>query len=175
METRECSICGKKVTEGYLFDGTDCFCSKECAVKFFNNDEGCVNILIDEADRLVWHDNFDGTENVDVQDCTIVPFTIKETFDVAKFFMWIIFDKNVSFHPDDSFAEYVNTETGEPTFTDQEAEYYDGVMRDCFNVCEKNGCDIYAISLIVDGLFLYCNGNEEFAKFFFANLMVGCD
>ena len=31
-------------------------CSKECAVKFFNMDEGCVNILIDEGDRLVWHD-----------------------------------------------------------------------------------------------------------------------
>jgi len=53
---RKCSICGKEITEGYVFDGTDCFCSKECAAKFFDNDSGCVEILIDEGERLVWHD-----------------------------------------------------------------------------------------------------------------------
>lgn len=54
--TRKCSVCGKQITEGYIFDGTDCFCSKECATSFFDNDEGCVEILIDEGDRLVWKD-----------------------------------------------------------------------------------------------------------------------
>ena len=52
---RKCSICDKEITEGYVFDGTDCFCSKECAVECFNGDEGCVEILIDEGepcDRL---------------------------------------------------------------------------------------------------------------------------
>jgi len=53
---RKCSVCGKEITEGYVFDGTDCFCSKECAAKFFDNDSGCVEILIDEGERLVWHD-----------------------------------------------------------------------------------------------------------------------
>ena len=53
---RKCSVCGKQITEGYVFDGTDCFCSKECATAFFDNDEGCVEILIDEGDRLVWND-----------------------------------------------------------------------------------------------------------------------
>lgn len=57
--TRKCSVCGKQITEGYVFDGTDCFCSKECATNFFDNDEGCVEILIDDADRLVWHDKLE--------------------------------------------------------------------------------------------------------------------
>lgn len=56
---RTCAVCGKQVTQGYLFDGTDCFCSKECATHFFADDEGCVEILIDDADRLVWHDTFE--------------------------------------------------------------------------------------------------------------------
>ncbi len=56
--TRVCEVCGKHVASGFLFDGTDCFCSKECATKFFDNDEGCVDILIDDGDRLVWHDSF---------------------------------------------------------------------------------------------------------------------
>ena len=54
---RKCTICGKEITEGYVFDGTDCFCSKECAITFFDNDEGCVEILIDEGERLKWFDS----------------------------------------------------------------------------------------------------------------------
>lgn len=53
---RKCSVCDKEITSGYVFDGTDCFCSKECAAKFFDNDSDCVEILIDEGERLVWHD-----------------------------------------------------------------------------------------------------------------------
>jgi len=55
--TRKCSVCGKQITEGYVFDGTDCFCSKECATSFFDNDEGCVDILLDEGERLIWMDS----------------------------------------------------------------------------------------------------------------------
>lgn len=54
---RKCCICDKEITEGYVFDGTDCFCSKECAVECFNGDEGCVEILIDEGERLIWMDS----------------------------------------------------------------------------------------------------------------------
>lgn len=55
---KTCAVCGKETTSGFLFDDSTCFCSKECATKFFDNDEGCVDILIDEGDRLVWHDSF---------------------------------------------------------------------------------------------------------------------
>lgn len=54
---RTCSVCGKEITEGYTFDGTDCFCSHECLVKFFNGDEGCVSILLDDGERVWWEDN----------------------------------------------------------------------------------------------------------------------
>ena len=56
--TKTCDVCGKTITSGFLFDGVTCICSKECATKFFDNDEGCVDILIDEGDRLVWHNAF---------------------------------------------------------------------------------------------------------------------
>lgn len=54
---RKCTICDKEITEGYVFDGTDCFCSKECAVECFNGDEGCVEILLDDGERLIWMDS----------------------------------------------------------------------------------------------------------------------
>lgn len=55
---RTCAVCGKDVTQGYLFDGTTCLCSKECATHFFDNDEGCVDILIDDGNRLQWNEYF---------------------------------------------------------------------------------------------------------------------
>lgn len=55
---RKCCICGKKVNSGFLFDDSTCFCSEECAARFFNNDRGCVEILIEEGKRIVWHDSF---------------------------------------------------------------------------------------------------------------------
>ena len=54
---RKCSVCGKDMTEGYVFDGTDCFCSYDCAANFFNGDRGCVEILLDEGERLYWMDS----------------------------------------------------------------------------------------------------------------------
>lgn len=55
--TRKCEICGKEITSGYVFDGDLCFCSYECLTKFFDGDEGCAEILIDEGDRVIWYDN----------------------------------------------------------------------------------------------------------------------
>ena len=54
---RKCSVCGKQMTEGYVFDGTDCFCSYDCTANFFNGDRGCVEILLDEGERLIWMDS----------------------------------------------------------------------------------------------------------------------
>lgn len=55
---KTCAVCGKKVYQGFLFDRKECLCSKECATKFFNGDEGCVEILAEENDRLKWHCQF---------------------------------------------------------------------------------------------------------------------
>lgn len=54
---RKCSVCGKDMIEGYVFDGTDCFCSYDCTADFFNGDRGCVEILLDEGERLMWMDS----------------------------------------------------------------------------------------------------------------------
>jgi len=54
---RTCAVCGKVITSGYVWDGTDTFCSDECAAKVFDGDDGCVDILIDDG-RIVWEDKF---------------------------------------------------------------------------------------------------------------------
>lgn len=50
-----CAHCGKKIRgEHIVFDGSDHFCDVECATAFFGGDSGCVDILLDEAERLLW-------------------------------------------------------------------------------------------------------------------------
>jgi len=68
--------------------------------------------------------------------------------DVAAFAKQII-DEGVSFHPDDDFNDYVNFKTNEPCYSETEAEKRNKLMNDCFDVCEKEGADIYEIMLEV--------------------------
>lgn len=155
METkRKCACCGKEITKGYVWDGTDVFCGKSCAAKALGNDMGCVNILICNG-RLKWKDNIEGMKT----------FNISTPCDVADFFTWIVFNQKINFHPDDSFLIYVSYEDGTALFSPTMAEYYDKTMQSCFEVCKKYERDIYKIAQIVMGLYSYCDCNDEMANF----------
>ena len=83
-------------------------------------------------------------------------FKIKTTHDIAKFFMWLVFDKKLAFHPDDDFQDYISFKTKERTFTDKEADYYNDLMDKCFQICESADCDIYEIANNVFNLYNAC-------------------
>lgn len=51
--------------------------------------------------------------------------------------------EEVNFHPDNDFKDYVNAETRQPTYSDEEANARNELMNQCFFVCERNGVDIY--------------------------------
>lgn len=70
--------------------------------------------------------------------------TIEE---VRTFFHHLAFDRNLSFHPDDSFSDYTNNKTGELSFSVAEALLYDRLMSECFSVCDTHGQDIYELGL----------------------------
>ncbi len=80
--------------------------------------------------------------------------------DVAKFFFWLVFERRIDIHPDDTVSQYVNIQTKEPTFSFDEALYYDKVRESCFDVCEKHNVDIYGIAMRVLNLFYYCDKNK---------------
>lgn len=52
----KCAICGKEITAGYVWDGTDAFCSEECLGKVFD-DPTAAEILIDDGERVVYQEN----------------------------------------------------------------------------------------------------------------------
>lgn len=91
-------------------------------------------------------------------------FEILYPEDVARFFMWLVFDCKINFHPDDDFEQYENMETHELTFSEDDARYYNYTMRECFDVCEKYNRSIYEIATRVLKLYHYCDGNDTLAN-----------
>ena len=72
---------------------------------------------------------------------------ISNVEDVKTFFYHIVYKRNVNFHPDDRFDNYINFETEEPTFTPEECAIYDRLIDQSFDVSDGSGVDIYDIGI----------------------------
>lgn len=72
---------------------------------------------------------------------------IKTINDVEAFFQHLVTERNLSFHPDDRFEVYVFCDDGSNIFSEKECAIYNRLMDECFEVCEKDGADVYAIGL----------------------------
>jgi hypothetical protein len=71
---------------------------------------------------------------------------IKNVEDVSTFVIQLVAE-GLNYHPDDDFNNYVNTETGEPSYTPEQALIRNTLNDQCFEICEKHGADIYDISM----------------------------
>jgi hypothetical protein len=69
------------------------------------------------------------------------------TINDVKTFAKQIIAEDVSFHPDDDFNVYVNFKENTPYYSKQEADIRNNLMSMCFEVCEKEGVDIYDLML----------------------------
>ena len=58
--------------------------------------------------------------------------------EVKNFFHHIVYDLDINFHPDDDFKDYVSYETGERTMNDEQAELYNRLMDEAFEVCDDD-------------------------------------
>ena len=65
--------------------------------------------------------------------------TVEEAKD---FFHHIVYDLDINFHPDDDFKDYVSISTSERTLDDEQAELYNRLMEESFDVC---GDEVYDI------------------------------
>lgn len=63
--------------------------------------------------------------------------------DIECFAKYLVEEFSLNFHPDEPFEEYINIDTKAPTFSKEECEIADGLMKECFAICEKEGLDIY--------------------------------
>ena len=57
------------------------------------------------------------------------------TVEEAKvFFHHVVFDLDINFHPDDDFRTYVNCESGKRVMDDDQADLYNRLMDEAFDV-----------------------------------------
>lgn len=61
---------------------------------------------------------------------------INTTKDVRDFFYYLLFERKVNFHPDESFENYIDLVTQEPSFTSQECKFFNRLMDESFS--ERN-------------------------------------
>ncbi|MHC4119995.1 MAG: hypothetical protein ACYSWO_21070 [Planctomycetota bacterium] len=66
--------------------------------------------------------------------------------DVKRFFTYLARVDDLKFHPDNTFDEYVGSD-GIRLFSIEQCKHYDALMRRSFEVCEREGVDIYEIGL----------------------------
>ena len=62
--------------------------------------------------------------------------------EVRDFFHYIVYDLGINFHPDDDFKNYVSYATDDRTMDDDQAELYNRLMDEAFDVC---GDEVYEI------------------------------
>lgn len=55
-----------------------------------------------------------------------------------------------AFHPDDPMTDYVRKDTGEPSYTPEEAKRLEGLMDEAFDFCEKHSVDINELSMKIN-------------------------
>lgn len=83
---------------------------------------------------------------------------IKTLDDVTEFVVQLVAE-GLNYHPDDDFENYINIETGEPSYTPVEAFLRNRLNTQCFEVCESADADIYDISMEI---FLKETGLDKF-------------
>ena len=72
---------------------------------------------------------------------------VRAVNDVKAFFHHLVYERKVNFHPDNDFADYISEEDKSPTFSADEINLYNRLMKESFDVCENEKVDIYEISL----------------------------
>jgi len=83
---------------------------------------------------------------------------INKLSDVEQFMIELV-DSGVNAHPDDDFTQYINTDTGEDSFTPERGEEINYLMSECFRVCENEHVDIYSF---MQEIFLIKTGMDKY-------------
>ena len=73
--------------------------------------------------------------------------TIKTENDLREMLTEVIGYLGWAFHPDDPMTDYVRRDTGEPSYSLEEAKRIEGLMDEAFDFCGKHGIDIYELSM----------------------------
>jgi hypothetical protein len=67
--------------------------------------------------------------------------------DIREFFVWLEETAMVSWHPDERFENYVNNETGEQSFSDEDCGQYNTLMKQSFAFFSQYGSEVIGVDI----------------------------
>lgn len=67
--------------------------------------------------------------------------------DVENFIKHLYYDRHLAWEPCEDFANYIDTDTDEPSFGSTEVMLYNKLMKESNDVCEYNKVDICELGL----------------------------
>ena len=70
-----------------------------------------------------------------------------DTTDDARTFFKELNQESLNFHPDTLFNDYINLVTDQATYTDEEAQLRNELLEQAFEVCDRDGVDIYELAM----------------------------
>jgi hypothetical protein len=70
-----------------------------------------------------------------------------DTVDDVKTFFNELNQESSNFHPDSDFTDYVHVETNKAIYTVEEAQVRNELLEQAFNVCGREGADIYELGM----------------------------
>ena len=85
--------------------------------------------------------------------------TITNLEEVRSFFVSLIEEESLNFHPDEDFMNYINLDSKLPTYTHEQAIHLNCLLDKCFDICDTEGIDIYNLSMEI---FLVKTGLDKF-------------
>lgn len=88
------------------------------------------------------------SQNARVEECYDQDSHIESVEDIYAFFRYLVFNKHLIFHPDDSFFGMTREEGGY-LLSAEEGSCYDRLMAECFEVCKDDEDEVYSIALRV--------------------------
>ncbi|NJN98030.1 MAG: hypothetical protein HC875_30100 [Anaerolineales bacterium] len=88
------------------------------------------------------------------------PDSIKTEGDIRAFFVWLVNDQYLNFHPDTPFEGYVYYGTNDRVYSDEVAAILNAVMDKCFEIKD----DVYEIGLEVIKEHVYPEMGIDYSK-----------
>ncbi len=81
--------------------------------------------------------------------------------EVHDFFYALMYELDLNFHPDTNFDDYIKGNSSDQLFSQEQCLILNGILGDCFEVCEKEGSDIYEIGLKIAQELMGINPNDD--------------
>lgn len=149
----------REVSKGGEISREEILATLEMAQKFDPYFEDAIDAAMDRA--YLYSEYFEPRKRLGIARPLHLPNKIRTKEELANFFAYLYREENLSFHPDEDFNTYVDSGTGAPSYTMEEAHDRNRLMAEAFETADREKLDIYEVGLWVGALLQVVGSDED--------------